>query len=367
MDAALFLPRQDLALLFESLRAAGYGIVGPSTGKGVIQFGPLDSPDELPWGVSDDQDAGHYRLGTGAPGRAFAWTTAPQAAKPLVFPPRETLWQARRGEDGALTFFESRPETQPLAVIGLRGCDVAALALQDRHFLERGDPWYRTRREALLIVAVNCARSAPTCFCRSTGDGPAVKSPYDLLLDELDDGYLVRAGSDRGQALLARTGWPEATAAHLDTAEAQLEAAAAAQTRRLPSTDLAGSLEARRTAPAWNAIADQCLACGNCTAVCPSCFCHHYEEQPALDASTSTRERAWDSCFGNDHSLMHGQPHRREIAQRYRQWLSHKLGAWHSQYGRSGCTGCGRCITWCPVGIDLTVSVDAVMAGETPS
>ena len=360
---ALYLPKPDLERLFAALQAADYTVDGPRVTNGVIQFDRLDGPDGLPWGISDDQDAGRYRLVAGPAHRAFTWTTAPQALKPLTFPPRETLWSVTRSPDGQLGFEEHRPPQARRAVIGVRACDLAGLDIQDRHFGAREDPWFLSRRNGLFIVAVNCARSAPTCFCAATGDGPAVTSGYDLLLDELDESFLVWAGSNEGEALIARLGLAAASTDQVEAAAAQQQAASEMQKRRIPEGRLETALEKQRSSPVWDSIAQRCLACGNCTAVCPTCFCHRHTEAPALDATASTHGREWDSCFSEGHSLAHGHPLRRDIAHRYRQWLSHKLGAWHTQYGRSGCTGCGRCITWCPVGIDLTVSISAVLAG----
>lgn len=361
MQGARFFARTDLQLLFELLKRHDYEIHGPQVTDGFIQFSPLSSPDQLPWGIKDDQEAGRYRLIDGPAERAFYWASAAQSIKPTTFPPAESLWQVQRNDEGRLRFSETLPTAKPIALIGVRACDLAALALLDRHFYDTGDPWYRARREALFTVAINCARSVATCFCQSTGDGPAVNSPHDLLLDELKDGFIIQAGSPQGEALMADCGWQQASAEHLAEAAAQVLEAASNQSRALPAGDLESELAHRANAAAWNTIGDLCLACGNCTAVCPTCFCHRHTEDPTLDAAASNHGREWDSCFSNDHSLMHGQPHRREISHRYRQWLSHKLGSWHSQYGRSGCTGCGRCITWCPVAIDLTQSVSSVL------
>jgi len=108
---------------------------------------------------------------------------------------------------------------------------------------------------------------------------------------------------------------------------------------------------------AWHDIAARCLSCGNCTLVCPTCFCHSENDVAELDGKTSSHYRDWDSCFSQGHSYIHGITIRSETSQRYRQWLTHKFASWHDQYGRSGCVGCGRCITWCPVGIDVTESI----------
>lgn len=361
MRDAVFLPRDELGRLFDALQEDGFEIIGPRVANGVIRFDLLEGPDALPWGVADEQEAGRYRLEPGPPARAFAWTTAPQALKPLVFPPHETLWTARRDAEGHLVFRTLQAAPRRRAVIGARGCDLAALALHDAHFAARGDPWYPPRREGLFLVAVNCARSADTCFCSATGDGPSVGSGHDLALDELDEGYLLWPGSDEGEALLGRLRLMPAAPAQVEAAATQTAAAANAQQRRLPAVNLEERLEEVRASGAWEQVARRCLGCGNCTAVCPSCFCHRHTESPDLEAVASEHGREWDSCFSEEHSLLHGRPHRNDIAQRYRQWLSHKLGAWHSQYGRSGCTGCGRCITWCPVGIDLTASVTTVL------
>jgi ferredoxin len=252
-------------------------------------------------------------------------------------------------------------------VIGVRACDLAALDLQDRHFLAEGavDGWYAARRRQLLLVAVNCTRPATTCFCASTGDGPVARAGYDLVLDELDEGFLVAAGSATGQRIVARLSVLPASAAQRQVAIDATTRAAAGQTRALPAHNLQALLFGNLDHPRWEVVATRCLSCGNCTSVCPTCFCYREAEQPALDAARSSHLREWDSCFSQGHSYIHDFTIRSTTRLRYRQWLTHKLGSWHEQYGRSGCVGCGRCITWCPTGIDITAEV-AVIAGAPP-
>lgn len=362
-----YLPRAALQALLDALQAAGYRCVGPRLADGVIRYDALAHAAELPWGVTQTQAPGYYRTAqSSSQPRAFAWANGPQALKPWLFAAHEPLWRAARDADGALHFDETLPEAAPLAVIGVRACDLAALALQDRHFLKHGagDPYYARRRGGLFVVAVNCTHPAATCFCASTGDGPRAASGYDLALTELDDGYLVEAAGERGAAIAAQLPLVPATAAQRAAAAAALQHAAASQTRRLPGSDLEAPLFANLAHPRWDEVAERCLSCGNCTSVCPTCFCYSVRDDAALDGTQVAHYRQWDSCFTPGHSYIHGITIRAETPQRYRQWLTHKLGSWHSQYGRSGCVGCGRCISWCPVGIDLTEEAAAICGAE---
>ena len=361
-----FLPHGRFQDFIDALMESGYRCVGPKLRDGAIVYEPLAKVDELPWGLCDRQYPGEYRVASGQVSRYFAWATGPQALKPLIFTPREVLWRAKRQRDGRIVFQTSAAEADKTAVIGVRACDLAALGLQDQHFLEGpyADPFYAARRDKLLLVAVNCSHPADTCFCASTGDGPHAVSGFDLALTELDDGFVVHAGSDAGSEVADRLSLVAATRAQLKQEQAQAAASAASQTRRLPSRNLRDALFGNLEHPRWDDVADRCLACGNCTNVCPTCFCHAQLDVPTLAATDSEHVREWDSCFTQKHCHMHGYRVRPHIRQRYRQWLTHKLGSWHDQYGRSGCVGCGRCITWCPVGIDITVEATAI-CGES--
>jgi len=360
-----FLARARGQVLIDALLGAGYRVLGPRVRDATIVFADVRSVDELPAGLGESQAPGRYRLEAAGDGRWFGWTVGPQGLKPLLFPPREALWRSFRDAGGGLRFEAPAQGGGPVAVLGVRPCDLAALALLDAHFLSGSapDPGYAARREGLLLVGVDCARSAPTCFCVSTGDGPMLVAGYDIGLSELDEGLLVWPGTATGAAIVDRLPLAAALPDQLAAATDAGNRAAAGQRRRLPSRHLARTLFANLDHARWRQAGARCLACGNCTAVCPTCFCHATRTEPSLADAGAEQVREWDSCFGAEHSLLHGQPLRPDAATRYRQWLTHKLGGWHDQFGRSGCVGCGRCITWCPVGIDLSAEVEAIVGG----
>jgi ferredoxin len=358
-----FLARSDFNQLLGVLRELGYRCAGPQLRNGAIIYDDLEHTGQLPVGIRVEQSPGSYRVSQSDSVRAFAWSNGPQALKPLVNAPRETLWSATTGENGKLQFVSTPVEPAPLAVIGVRGCDLAGLALQDAHFLQtdREDPAYRARRAALLLVAVNCTHPSATCFCASTGDGPAASHGFDLVLDELDAGFILHSGSEAGARVLTKLDTRAATASQRAAAAEATTAAAAMQSRSLPAGDLYEPLMARQAHPHWQDIAGRCLSCGNCTSVCPTCFCSDVRDDWSVDGSSVTHGREWGSCFTQGHSYLHSHVVRPDTQARYRQWLTHKLGSWHRQYGRSGCVGCGRCISWCPTGIDITAEVRTLL------
>ncbi len=364
MAGEFYLQKALFPSFLDRLRQDGYEVHGPQIKDNAIVYGPLRGIEDLPRGFRDHQGPGRYALGAAEVDEEalwFAWANGPQALKPYVFAPREPLWQAARPDGHRLQFTPYLPPPRPLAIIGARACDLAALAIFDRHFLQNGepDPQYHRRRENLLLVAVNCSHPAATCFCAATGDGPQVQAFHDLVLSELAQGFVVGIGSERGEMLVSALQLPPADAGQLAQVQHSLARAAAAQQRTLPGevqAKLLTALDHER----WQQVAERCLSCANCTAVCPTCFCFRAGVDGDISLRVSDHYREWDSCFNQGHSYMHGLTIRGDTALRYRQWLTHKFSFWHEQFGRSGCVGCGRCISWCPAGIDVTVELSAI-------
>ncbi len=354
--------------LVGALGDRGYRVLGPTVRDGAIVYDELGSADALPIGWTDRQDAGVYRLEQREDEARFGFAVGPHSWKRFLFPPRVRLWRARLGGD-APSVEEEPPDDQPLAFIGVRSCELHAIEIQDRVFLggRYSDRDYAARREDVFLVAVNCFEPGGTCFCTSMGTGPKVESGSDLTLTELLDGehrFLVEAGSDRGAEVLAELSGRPAAARDLEAAEQSVASAADQMGRSMETFDLRDLLDRNLEHPRWDEVAKRCLTCGNCTLVCPTCFCSAVEDETDLSGGEAERWRVWDTCFSVDYSHIHGGSIRPSGRSRYRQWMTHKLGTWHDQFGSSGCVGCGRCITWCPVGIDITEEVAAIRATD---
>ncbi len=356
----LFL-RKNFLQLFHALKQLGYQILGPVLSQGAIQWKTITAPEDLPIGWNDRQEPGSYRLEQDSHSRFFNIIHGPESLKPLTFTSRETLLVLDR-QDHTFSAKEIQPEIKPTAVLGVRACDLAGLAIQDRIFLNDTypDPYYEQRREHLLLVAVNCTKAHPACFCASMATGPKAQYGFDLCLTEADEDFLIEAGSRKGLQVLEQLTCSLASEERIIQDKERIAACAASQTRRLPTANLPDALYEAHDHPRWDQVAARCLSCSNCTMVCPTCFCHGVEETPSLDFQQSEHTRVWDSCFAPDHGYIHGKNFRPTTKDRYRMWLTHKLASWIDQFGTSGCVGCGRCITWCPVGIDITEEAQAL-------
>jgi sulfhydrogenase subunit beta (sulfur reductase) len=359
------LTRADLERLVEVLVGDGFRVLGPTVRDGAIVYGPIASLADLPAGVTEVQEAGRYRLERRADAALFGFASGPESLKRSFFAPRVTVLRARK-KDGSFVVLDPPAPQAPLAVLGARSCDLHAVAIQDRVLLEgaHADPDYAQRRAGTFIVAIDCTEPGGTCFCVSMGTGPKTSHGFDLALTELldDDGhrFVVAVGTSAGARMLERVGGAPAPAEDQAKADAAVEGCASRMGRALDTRGIKELLYDNVEHPRWNDVADRCLACANCTLVCPTCFCATVEDITDLTGETAERERRWDSCFSLDHSYVHGGPVRASTRSRYRQWLTHKLASWIDQFGSSGCVGCGRCITWCPVGIDLTEEVAAM-------
>ncbi len=365
--SAALIPLAGLDALVRALAGRGYRVLGPCLRDGAIVYDDIAALDDLPAGWRDRQEAGRYRLEQRGDAALFGYAVGPHSWKRFLHPPSETLWKVRK-TDGGLKLETAVEETPRHAFLGVRACEISAIAVQDRVFLDGPfkDKGYEVRRSDAFIVAVNCAEAGETCFCVSMQTGPKVSSGFDLCLTELLDenrhAFLVETGSDAGAEILAQVSHDVASDADIAAARAVSENTARHMGRELETDGIKELMQGNLTHPQWDKVAERCLTCGNCTMVCPTCFCTTVVDHGDLAGSVAGRTREWDSCFTLDFSHIHGGSVRKTTASRYRQWMTHKLAHWFDQFGTSGCVGCGRCITWCPVGIDITAEAATIRA-----
>jgi ferredoxin len=365
--ARLAIPRHGLQKLIQALRDEDFETFGPLVRDGAVATGPIESVDQFPSGWLSEQDGGSYRLVEAGHPRFFDVTPGADGWKRYLFPPRQALFDLTE-QDGSWHAEVPPTEATKRALIGVRPCELAAIQMQDRIFLRPpyADPFYRARRENLLLVVVNCLHPGDTCFCASVGTGPQAQAGYDLCLTELDESFLVEVGSPQGAALASAIGAEPASDAAQRAAEDGLAYARSHMGRHLDTKDLPQRMLANLEHPHWDEVARRCLGCGSCALVCPTCFCWDAEETLVVGDGQQGRVRVWDTCFNPNHSYHAGGGTRQTVRSRYRQWLTHKLGSWVQQFGALGCVGCGRCITWCPAGIDLTLDTKAFQLESDP-
>jgi sulfhydrogenase subunit beta (sulfur reductase) len=360
-------PRQGLHALVTVLAADGFRVVGPVVRGAVIAYDDIVAGDDLPTGWAVEQAPGQWRMQQTDDGTRFGYTPGAASWKQYVFPPRQEVLRVRRADD-SFVMSHPVPPDRPLALIGARDCEVRALDVLDRVQLDpdHPDPRYAARRRGTFVVAVTCGVPSATCWCTSMGGGPEPRHGFDVRLTELNDGdghrLLAEAATERGAALLARLPGDDPATVDRPAADAVAAAATAQMPPRLPGKELPNLLAGTEHHPQWDDVAARCLACSNCTMVCPTCFCSAFADVTDLDPDVTVRTQEWASCFQLDHSNLGGRPVRATVASRYRQWLTHKLETWTDQFGTTGCVGCGRCTTWCPAGIDIVSEAAALIA-----
>ena len=356
------LPKHELELMMIDLRNTGFQTVGPHMQDEGIIYTTIDSMIDLPRGIITDQTPASYRMTQSGKNRYFDFIPGSHSWKQFLFPSRHLLFNAMKA--GKWQIQENNQATPRFALIGVRACELAAILIQDKIFLREdfSDPIYRVRREGLFILAVNCLDPDATCFCTSMGTGPRHSSGFDLCVTEMDEVFLVEVGSELGRSILAARNYDLPSAFIQNTANKAVERAAGSMIRKMETDDLPGLLTENLEAERWTEVGKRCLSCANCTQVCPTCFCWDAREEVDILGKATRRERVWDSCFNPYYSYVVGGNTRPNIRSRYRQWLTHKLGTWKDQFDVLGCVGCGRCITWCPAGIDITEEVAAIRA-----
>lgn len=355
--------------LLGNLQQQGYRVMGPTLRDRAIVYDEISGVEDLPRGWTDEQDGGTYRISRRSDAALFGYAVGPHSWKKFLHPPVLKLFAANRTETGFTV--DAPPLDAPkYAFLGVRSCELHAIAVQDRVF-DNGtapDAFYAARRKDLFVIAVNCGHAGGTCFCVSMQTGPRAREGFDLalteILDEHEHFFVVEVSTERGAKALSGVPVRASSEETERRAEAVTERTARVMGREMETKGIKELLYRNYEHPRWDDVAERCLACGNCTMVCPTCFCTTVEDVMDLDGQKTERWRKWDSCFTADFSYIHGGSIRKSTHGRYRQWMTHKLATWIDQFGTSGCVGCGRCITWCPVGIDITEEVGAIRSTE---
>ena len=363
--------QSGIGRLIQALAAKGHRVIGPVVRNEALVYDEITGVEDLPKGWTDLQEPGRYRLEQRGDEKLFGYVVGAQSWKQYLNPPETVLWSGKVSPEGFMT--DTPSEAPKYAFFGVRPCEVAALGILDRVYAtNNGTPamaGYTAIRDQAFIVAVNCVEPGGNCFCASMDTGPTARSGYDISITEIVHNgnmrYLIDSGSEAGVEVLEDLApLEEPSEPEIETADALLAEAAAAMGRTLETEDLPELLKGNARNPRWDSIADRCLACANCTMVCPTCFCNTVDDNMSLDGTHATRTRKWDSCFTLGFSYMHGLPMREGVGARYRQWITHKLATWVDQFDELGCVGCGRCITWCPVGIDITQEAAAIRRAD---
>lgn len=363
---------EAFSTLFTLLKQNNFTILGPTVRDSVIIYDTLESARDLPIGWTDEQFNGTYLLKKTKDKTYFNYNVGLQSWKKFLLPPRLRLFRA--AQDGS-RFAITTDDTPPprYAFLGVRSCELNALTIQDRIFAEGRfqDSYYYHRRRDTFIIAVNCTRAGGTCFCTSMNTGPRAKANFDLALTEVyqpgNHFFILETGSEAGEQIAALLPRRRATSAELESAHSAVDRAARQMGKGIDTTDIKELFYRNLENPVWEEVARRCLSCGNCTLVCPTCFCTTIEDVTDLEGENAERWRRWDSCFSAEFSYIHGGSVRQSVSARYRQWITHKLASWYDQFGSSGCVGCGRCITWCPVGIDITEETARLRQSEKKS
>ena len=368
-ETTAMLDTAGLDRLVDVLIERGYRVVGPTVRDNAIVLAELESAEDLPAAGGSTVGPGHYRLHRRDDDAAFAHSAGPQSWSSSCTHPGNGCDQMIAG--GEMSDGAAQKSIPRYAFIGVRGCDLAGIATLDR-VLGGGkfpDGSFARCRRQIFVVAVNCTEPGGLCFCASMGTGPAVGTRLRPCPD--------RTRRRRRASLPCRRrhrGWCRGTGG--DTAlpgRRSMKSAVPEPTskrrphrmgRQMPSGNLRDLLRVLAGVAAVGGGGQPLPDMWNCTMVCPTCFCTSTEDVTDLTGEHAERWQNWASCFEPDLSYIHGGNVRQSGASRYRQWLTHKLGTWHDQFGMSGCVGCGRCIAWCPTGIDITEEMNKMASAD---
>jgi formate hydrogenlyase subunit 6/NADH:ubiquinone oxidoreductase subunit I len=300
-----------------------------------------------------------FRVFDGTKSPDFNFQNTRLSPKGLVYPQSERMFEYTldEREPDANIYKEVGKDYSPRAIVGIRPCDAQAFSLVRQNFDNPGyrDPWWVKGYEATTLVGLGCNEPCSTCFCTSVGGGPFSEKHLDVLLCGLGDRFAARAMTEKGEALLRKA---EGGAPLRDDQKRGMEEVKRSADKKVSSkvpTDRLRSKVVNQLfeAPFWEEVAFACVNCGTCTFLCPTCWC--FDIQDELMGKQGDRLRNWDSCMFPLFTL-HGSGHnpREKKLQRVRQRFMHKLKYYVDKYETGvQCSGCGRCVRYCPVNIDI--------------
>jgi len=337
---ATTIKKKDIARFLDTMRTE-YKVFAPVARDERVAFEEISSGNEV---VLDYQN-----------------TTTPP--KGILFPQTEQLFSYACTKDRAAIAappFEEKPQL----IFGIRPCDARSFLLFDRVFDGAyTDPYYINRRENSILVSIGCVRPRASCFCTSVGGGPFATEGSDLLLIETGEEYLIQIVTDKGARLLKERGFKDAGKDALTEARNVINAAEAALGPGIEIEGLKEKLDKNFDHPLWQKLTEKCLGCGVCTYLCPTCHCFDIVDE--AHASTGQRMRTWDSCQFPQFTLQaSGANPRTTVKERFRQRIMHKFSYMLEGYEQIGCVGCGRCVTECPVNLDIRHVVNSISKQE---
>ncbi len=343
---------EDLSKLINALRAYGYVTYGYRVAGDSIVFGEVHDLKEMPVEYLDIQEPGSYRLVKGDGVRhSFA------SPKEVFLPPLQEVFRVDSNDNVSYPPLNSRR----IALVGIKSCDLASIKVMDR--ILANDDSYTARRRGVLIIVEECVNPGNTCFCGSLGTGPYVSEDFDLAYARIDNEHILfKCGSRVGLSIARKLRLKPASEEVITTYNSLMSKAKdkASPLRFRLDVIESSMFKSMSDVELWKELSKNCVGCANCNLVCPTCFCTEFLDDLRLDNSAS-RVRFWVGCLSYAYGLVAGAHFRPELYMRYRHFILHKFLFYRKQIGLIGCIGCGRCIVWCPVGIDIRKTVSEVV------
>ncbi len=289
--------------------------------------------------------------------------------KSAIFPQSESLFRFSTGSSGESgqrgVELQSEINAPEAVVFGGRPCDAKGFTIYDRVYLnaEAADPYYADRRAKTALITLACSAPFAGCFCVAVGGGPADTEGSDVLMTEVDGGYYLEALTDRGREIIDLPVLEDGSARQAAAIKVHEEAAKKLQNPFGMEGKASVSMALFNLDEFWQGVTDRCVSCGACTFLCPTCYCFNITDEQT--AGEGERIRSWDACMFHHFTLEASGHNPRPLKQqRFRNRVGHKFVFYPEKYdGVLACCGCGRCIRYCPVSIDISEVVRKLSEG----